>query len=412
MRRGELKPLPGKPRFARLTGRLRLATITAAMNSQLCRSLGIDFPLFAFSHCRDVVAAVSRAGGFGVFGAAGYTPEQLETELAWIDQHVSGKPYGLDLLIPENLSVRTEAGATQAELAAQVPERHRSFVHDLLRRHDVDPTAGFYSREDPTRPPAYQRETGERLMDVAFRHPIRLIANALGVPPQSMLQRARAHGIPCAALVGAKEHALRQVAAGVDILVAQGTEAGGHCGEVSTMVLVPEVLRAVAGKVPVLAAGGIMTGRQMAGCMAMGAAGVWTGSVWLATAEAETSPVFREKMVQASSRDTIRSRGRTGKPARQLRSAWTDAWEGPNSPDPLPMPLQGLISEPAMARVNRAAEAGNLKARELVSYFVGQGVGLVDGVLTCRQVVEAFMTEFAEALEDMRRLAEGEGSRP
>lgn len=378
------------------------------MNSKLCRMLGIEFPLFAFSHCRDVVAAVSRSGGFGVFGAAGYTPEQLETELSWIDSHVDGKPYGVDLLVPENLSVRTEAGATQGDLLARIPEAQRTFVHDLLRRHDVDPTAGLYAREDPTRPVSYQFETGEMLMDVAFRHPIRLIANALGVPPPGMLERARRFGVPCAALVGAREHALRQVAAGVDIIVAQGTEAGGHCGEVSTMVVVPEVVRAVQGKVPVLAAGGIMTGRQMAAAMAMGAAGAWTGSVWLATTEAETSPVFREKMVAARSRDTVRSRGRTGKPARQLRSAWTDAWEGSDSPGTLPMPLQGMISEPAMARVNRAAEAGNAKARELVSYFVGQGVGLVESIPSARQVVAAFMEDFAEALEDMVRLTEGD----
>ncbi len=374
------------------------------MDIKLCRMLGIEFPLVAFSHCRDVVAAVSQSGGFGVLGAAGYTPEQLGTELAWIDAHVGGKPYGVDLLIPENLAVRTEAGATLGDLAGRIPDQHRSFVHDLLRRHHVDPTRGTHNREDLDRPPPYQFETGEKLMDVAFRHPIRLIANALGVPPASMLQRARAAGIPCAALVGAREHAVRQVAAGVDIIVAQGTEAGGHCGEVSTMVLVPEVLRAVQGKAPVLAAGGIMTGRQMVGCMAMGAAGVWTGSVWLATTEAETSPVFREKMVAARSRDTVRSRGRTGKPARQLRSAWTDAWEGPDSPGPLPMPLQGILSEPAMARVNRAAEAGSEPARALVSYFVGQGVGLVNGIPSCRQVVASFMTEFAEALDDMQRL--------
>ncbi len=377
------------------------------MNTALCRMLGIEFPLLAFSHCRDVVAAVSKSGGFGVFGAAGYTPDQLETELAWIDAHVDGKPYGVDLLIPENLSVRTEAGATQADLAARVSPAHRGFVHDLLRLHDVDPISGHYQREDPDRPVSYQLDTGEHMMDVAFRHPIRLIANALGVPPSSMLERARRHGIPCAALVGAREHAVRQVAAGVDIIIAQGGEAGGHCGEVSTMVLVPEVLRAVQGKVPVLAAGGIMTGRQMAACMAMGAAGAWTGSVWLATAEAETSPVFREKMVAARSRDTVRSRGRTGKPARQLRSAWTDAWEAPGNPGTLAMPLQGLISEPAMARINKAAEGGNAKARELVSYFVGQGVGLVEDIPSCRQVVAGFMTEFAEALDDMARLAEG-----
>ncbi len=379
------------------------------MDTPLCRMLGIGFPLLAFSHCRDVVAAVSKAGGFGVFGAAGYTPEELEQALRWIDAEVAGRPYGVDLLIPENLSIRTEGGASSAALLAQIPAQHRAFVQDLLRRHGIDPDRplGDRRRDDPDRPPPYQRETGERLMDVAFRHPIQLIANALGVPPASMLGRAKAAGIPCAALVGAREHALRQVEAGVDILVAQGGEAGGHCGEVSTMVLVPEVLR-VAGSTPVLAAGGIMTGRQMAGCMAMGAAGAWTGSVWLATAEAETSPVFREKMVAARSRDTVRSRGRTGKPARQLRSAWTEAWEGPDSPGTLPMPLQGLISEPAMARINRAAEGGSESARALVSYFVGQGVGLVEGVQSCRGVVEGFMQEFAEALEAMRSLAEGD----
>ena len=376
------------------------------MNTRLCRMLGIGFPLLAFSHCRDVVAAVTRAGGFGVFGAAGYTPDELEQALRWIDAEVGGRPYGVDLLIPENLTIRTGNGASSVDLLTQIPAQHRDFVTGLLRSHGVDPDRplGDRRRDDPDRPPPYQRETGERLMDVAFRHPIRLIANALGVPPASMLERAKAAGIPCAALVGAREHALRQVEAGVDILVAQGGEAGGHCGEVSTMVLVPEVLR-VAGDVPVLAAGGIMTGRQMAGCMAMGAAGAWTGSVWLATAEAETSPVFREKMVQARSRDTVRSRGRTGKPARQLRSAWTEAWEGPDSPGTLPMPLQGLISEPAMARINRAAEGGSEPARVLVSYFVGQGVGLVEGVQSCRGVVEGFMREFAEALETMQSLA-------
>jgi len=379
------------------------------MNTQLCRKLGIDFPLLAFSHCRDVVAAVSRSGGFGVFGASGCTPEQLEIELTWIDAHSEGRPYGVDLLIPENLAIRTDPGATQRDIAAQVPQPHRTFVNDLLRRHDIDPTSGAQERENPDRPPSYQYETGENLMDVAFRHPIRLIANALGVPPASMLDRARRHAIPCAALVGAREHADRQVAAGVDIIVAQGTEAGGHCGEVSTLVLVPEVIKAVQGKVPVLAAGGIMTGRQMAACMAMGAAGAWTGSVWLATTESETSPIFRAKMVAARSRDTIRSRGRTGKPARQLRSAWTDAWDAPESPGALPMPLQGIISEPAMARINRAAETGNPRARELVTYFVGQGVGLIEDIPTCRQVVAAFMAEFADALEDMQRLSDSGG---
>jgi NAD(P)H-dependent flavin oxidoreductase YrpB (nitropropane dioxygenase family) len=380
------------------------------MNSRLCTTLGIDFPLFAFSHCRDVVAAVSKAGGFGVFGAASFSPDELETELAWIDAHIDGRPYGVDLLIPENLAIRTEPGATAREAAAQIPEQHRRFVADLLRRFDIDPTRPIATTAlaSADAPVPFQRDTTERLMDVAFRHPIGLIANALGVPPPSMLQRARAHNIPCAALVGAKEHAVRQAQAGVDIIVAQGTEAGGHCGEVSTMVLIPEVvraLRAMGGENPVLAAGGIMTGRQMAAGMAMGAAGAWTGSVWLATAEAETSEAFREKMVAARSRDTLRSRCRTGNPARQLRSAWTDAWDAPDSPGTLPMPLQSLLSGPAMKRIDAAVAGGNDKARALVNYYVGQGVGLVEDVRSCRAVVQDFITEFAAALEDLQALA-------
>ncbi len=247
------------------------------------------------------------------------------------------------------------------------------------------------------------------MLEAAFEFPIRLIANALGVPPPAMIEMGKSHGVPVAALVGAKEHAIRQVQAGVDILVVQGTEAGGHCGEVSTLVLVPEVIKAIAPirNVPVLAAGGIMTGAQMAACMAMGAAGAWTGSVWLATTESETSEIFREKMVEASSRDAVRSRGRTGKPARQLRSTWTDAWDkAPESPGALPMPLQSLISEPALRQVQRAAAAGNPKAREMETYFVGQGVGLVDQVRSATQVVQSFKEEFLESVERMNGLLE------
>jgi NAD(P)H-dependent flavin oxidoreductase YrpB (nitropropane dioxygenase family) len=214
----------------------------------------------------------------------------------------------------------------------------------------------------------------------------------------------REHGVPVGALAGAKEHALRLAAAGVDVIVAQGGEAGGHCGEVSTLVLIPEVVRALKRggyDVPVLAAGGIMTGGQMAACMAMGAAGAWTGSVWLATTESETSEIFREKMVAARSRDTVRSKGRTGKFSRQLRSAWTDAWEGEDSPGALPMPMQSLISEPALRHVEKAAAGGNAEARKLVTYFVGQGVGLVDDVTSARSVVQSFIEDYAEAVETL-----------
>lgn len=372
------------------------------MRTPICAMLGIDFPLLAFSHCRDVVAAVSRAGGFGVLGATGHTLESLETELAWIDAHVDSRPYGLDVLIPENLATGGAKDVTRRSLAANVPLGHRAFVADLAARHHV--TLPPEPEQDAAAP--FDPNLALAMLDVAFRHPIKLIANALGVPPPAMIAMGRERGVPVAALVGAKEHALRQLDAEVDILVAQGSEAGGHCGEVSTMVLIPEVVRAAAGRAAVLAAGGIMTGAQMAAAMAMGADGVWTGSIWLATPESECSPVFRDKMVAATSRDTVRSRSRTGKPSRQLRSAWTEAWDAPDSPGAMPMPYQSLLSEPAIRAAERAAEGGDAAARELVTYFVGQGVGLVDQIRPAAQVVQDFKVEFADAMARMMGLVE------
>jgi NAD(P)H-dependent flavin oxidoreductase YrpB (nitropropane dioxygenase family) len=376
----------------------------AMMTNRLCAAIGIEFPLFAFSHCRDVVAAVSKAGGFGVLGATAFNPEQLEIELQWIDAHVDGKPYGIDVLIPENLSVGHEKALTSKTLASRIPQGHRDFVDTLLREHGVEPGGDHARARSDDAPPPFWPEEAMELLRVGFRHPIRMIVNALGKPPPEMVQMGRDHGVMVGALAGAKEHALRLADAGCDVIVAQGGEAGGHCGEVSTLVLIPEVVRALkqAGHdIPVLAAGGIMTGEQMAACMAMGAAGAWTGSVWLATTESECSQIFRDKMVEARSRDTVRSKGRTGKYSRQLKSAWTDAWEGETSPGALPMPMQSLIAEPAIHRATKSAEGGNAEARPLVTYFVGQGVGLVENVTSARSVVQDFITGYAEAIETL-----------
>jgi len=307
------------------------------------------------------------------------------------------------VLIPENLTLKYNKGITARSLVERIPQQHKDFVRELLTRHGMEPSQAIEGGRDrsPDAPVPFQPEYALKLLELAFHHPIKLIANALGVPPQAMIDMGHQHGVPVAALVGAPEHAVRQAKAGIDIIVAQG-------GEVSTIVLIPEVLRAIKPirDVPVLAAGGIMTGRQMAACMAMAAAGAWTGSVWLATTESETSEIFRKKMIEARSRDTVRSKGRTGKPSRQLRSTWTDAWEGPGSPGALPMPLQSLISEPALHAAELAAARGNAKAREMVTYFVGQGVGLVDSVKSTRAVVKEFMEEFVEAISDLNALTE------
>jgi NAD(P)H-dependent flavin oxidoreductase YrpB (nitropropane dioxygenase family) len=380
------------------------------MNNKVCELTGCEFPLFAFSHCRDVVVAVSKAGGFGVLGATRFTPEQLEEELAWIDEHIDGAPYGVDVLVPEIVDPRVAEFADNAERAAAISDQHRAFTAGLLSDYGIatapEDVVHYQGRSGIT------PENGYALMDVAFRHPIKLIANALGIAPERMITEGKARGVPVAALVGAKEHALRQAAAGVDIIVAQGGEAGGHCGEVSTLVLIPEVVRALkqAGyDIPVLAAGGIMTGAQMAGMMAAGAQGAWTGSVWLATTESETSEAFRDKMIAARSRDTVRSRSRTGKPARQLKTAWHEAWDGPDGPGTLPMPLMGMVSEPSFAKIEKAVTNGNEQARDLVSYFVGQGVGLIDQVRSAKGVVQDFREEFVEAVADLT-MTLGDGS--
>ena len=227
----------------------------------ICQRFGIDFPLFAFSHCRDVVATVTNAGGFGVLGATAYTPEQLDRELSWIDERVGGKPYGADIIVPAKFEGKGEK-LSGGQLAERIPDATKTFVAELLAAHGIEPEASPRLGGS-----SLSGDTGRELLDVAMSHPIKLIANALGVPPDYMIEAGRERGVPVAALVGAREHAVKQVAAGVDLIVAQGTEAGGHCGEVSTLVLVPEVLDAVDGAVPVLAAGGIVTGRQMAAAL-------------------------------------------------------------------------------------------------------------------------------------------------
>ncbi len=372
------------------------------MRTEVCDRLGIEFPIFAFSHCRDVVAAVTNAGGFGVLGATGHRPRTLEIDLAWIDEQVKGKPYGVDLLLPAKYdkaaaqSRPAEPGATEPAKTERFPAGYQAFLDDLLARYGVPElpdgitaTAGSIS---------VSPQAAEHLLDVAFSHPIGLVASALGPPPAELVSRAHDRDVVVAALVGTAEHARRQQAAGVDLIVAQGTEAGGHTGTISTMVLVPEVVRAVA-PTPVLAAGGIVTGAQMAAAMALGAQGVWCGSVWLTTEEAETDPSVKQKMLAASAADTVRSRSLTGKPARMLRSAWTDEWEGDQAPAALPMPLQTMLTAPAQQRINRNAAHEGSGARDLATYFVGQGVGLMDRVRPARQVVEQMVTDYLAVAE-------------
>ncbi|HZU73661.1 MAG TPA: nitronate monooxygenase family protein [Acidimicrobiales bacterium] len=369
------------------------------MRTRVSEMLGVEFPILAFSHCRDVVAAVTNAGGFGVLGAVAHTPEQLEIDLNWIEEQTGARPYGVDLLLPTKYAGADQGGLDREAIRQLLPAEQQEFIEEILRRYEVPPLdddarSGIGRRGGMSvSPKGY-----EPLLDVTFAHRPRLVASALGPPPPALIERAHDHDAVVAALAGARVHAERHKAAGVDLIVAQGTEAGGHTGEVATMVLVPEVVDAVA-PTPVLAAGGIGNGRQIAAAMALGAEGVWCGSVWLTTEEAETHPAVKAKFLIAGSSDTVRSRSLTGKPARMLRSAWTDAWEAEDAPAPLPMPLQSALVAEAQARISRAATKEGSGANKLANYFVGQVVGQLDRVRPARQVVLDMVTEYAEVAQ-------------
>jgi len=375
------------------------------VRTPICDRLDVEFPIFAFSHCRDVVAAVTNAGGFGVLGALAYEPERLEIELAWIDEHVHGRPYGVDFAMPAKY-VGQGGGpdATPEHLAAMIPDGHRAFVAQVLDE------AGIPQLPDDDEPRVRKAAglnvdaEGPGQLDVTLAHSgVRLVVNALGPPPKYVVDQCHAAGLLVGALVGSKQHAERQLTQGVDVIVAQGTEAGGHCGEISTMVLVPQVVDAVGPGIPVLAAGGIADGRQVAAALALGAQGVWTGSIWLLTSEADMAPEVTANLLAATSRDFIRSRAMTGKPARQLRTSWTAAWERPDAPDTLPMPLQGLLYGEAAARFSR------VHAKEFGGSPAGQILGSVDRVRPARDVVLDMVEGFIDSAERVSRLLDASG---
>ncbi|MBI5618821.1 MAG: nitronate monooxygenase [Gammaproteobacteria bacterium] len=360
------------------------------MKSRLCEMFGIEAPIFAFSHCRDVVVEVSKAGGLGVLGMARMSRERLHEELSWIDAHIGGRPYGIDVLMPTTYE---DAGALKFDPEHLFPPAHLAFVRDLLDeagvprlpedeaeriQHELVASANFTPEESAM------------MIDIALEHPIKLIVNALGTPPRALVERAHARGIKVAALAGKPKHALKHRDAGCDFVIAVGTEAAGHTGNVASMVLWPSIVDAVA-PLPVLGAGGVGRGRQLAAAFALGCEGVWCGSAWLPTVQSEVIPEIKQKFFAAGHDDAVLTKSVTGKQCRTLRSRFTEAWERPGAPQPLPAPLQMLLWwGQGRTRVER------VRAKEFLTYPVGQLVGDMRAETSVRQVVQDMLTELAE----------------
>ena len=364
------------------------------MANDLCEKLGIDYPIFAFTHCRDVVVAVSKAGGIGVLGAVGFSPEQLKEELDWIDEHIGDKSYGVDVVIPQKYEGMGEMSPEEmeAQLWKMGPQEHMDFAQKLLA------DAGVPEWPDGTNTMGlmgWTEATATPLLEEALKRPqCRMIANALGTPPADKIKMVQDSGRLIGALCGKVKQAVAHKEAGLDFVIAQGGEGGGHTGDVGSVVLWPQIVDAL-GDTPMLAAGGIGNGRQIAAAMAMGAAGVWTGSLWLTVEEAHTQPAQKKSLLEATSEDTIRSRSWTGKTCRMLKNEWTEAWEREDTPNPLGMPLQGMVTSDGMRRTSTYADVGD--CQKVAFNPCGQVIGQINEVESCRQVIYRLLDEYVDA---------------
>jgi NAD(P)H-dependent flavin oxidoreductase YrpB (nitropropane dioxygenase family) len=370
------------------------------MQTKFCKELGIEVPIFAFTHCRDVVVAVSKAGGIGVLGAVGFSPAKLKEELDWIDDHIGDHIYGVDTAIPQKYEGmdKTSPEELVAMLQDAIPPQHREFVNTLLS----DAGVPEWPDADDEVSLSFSAVQAQLLVDEALTRPkCRMIVNALGTPPDDIIKQVHDSGRLIGALAGRLKHGINHKKAGLDFVICQGSEGGGHAGEVTSVVLWPQMVDALA-PLPVLAAGGIANGRQVLAAMSMGVEGVWMGSMWLNSEEAHAEPEQRESYMNATSEDTVRSRSFTGKTARVLKNEWTEAWERADTPDALPMPLQGYLTYDAVRRTHRYAGSGD--CQKVAFNPIGQVVGQINTIESCRDIVFRLLTEYSEALDHINAI--------
>jgi NAD(P)H-dependent flavin oxidoreductase YrpB (nitropropane dioxygenase family) len=356
------------------------------LHTKLCDSLGIEFPIVAFTHCKDVAAAVINAGGFAVLGETQHTPDEIVADIRWLRERIGGKPYGIDLVFPASVP---PVGDVQ-ELLKQIPKEQFDFTEDIKRRHNIPPpkktpelyNLGWMNQEVP-----------RKQLEVALEERVPVLASGLG-NPAFVVEAAHARGMQVWGLIGKPRQAKREIEAGVDVIIAQGFDAGGHTGPIGTFSIVSQVA-AMAGDTPVIAAGGITTGRHLAGAITLGAAGVWTGTVWLTSRESDVDMIMKEKLLKATAEDTAFSACVSGFTMRTLKSKWHEEWASPKAPRPAPAPYQLLL----FAGVKQSGIDWGLE--DFMTEAAGQGVGFMTSMKPARQIVFDMVDEALATFENL-----------
>jgi NAD(P)H-dependent flavin oxidoreductase YrpB (nitropropane dioxygenase family) len=349
--------------------------------SPICEQLGMRHPIFGFAHDVDTVVAICKAGGLGVYGATRRFPDEIRSELAEIKSRVGALPFGVDLVLPPGMPEHNSRAAIDAE----IPREHKAFVQRIIDKYQIPAASKPGMRTRFIRSTEIEQEQLRAVME----SDVNLFACGIGSPPEAVGE-AKDRGKATLALVGSPHHVPRALAAGVQILVAQGYDAGAHTGPIGTYSLVPQIVDA-AGDIPVLVAGGVATGRHVAAALAMGAQGVWMGTAWMLTKEhaAHLHPASVKKLLAAGSADTVITRSESGKTFRQVRSAWSQEWEAQDAPTPLKMPYQDVLVGDLLG----AIEEHDIEP--LIHDGAGQSVAYFNELRT----VEAVMDDLVEATQ-------------
>ncbi len=379
-----------------------------ALKSRICDILGIKYPILLAgmggASVPRLAAAVSNAGGLGILGAAACSPEQLRE---WIEEvrSLTDKPFGVDTLLPASVrrGSKPQSGGGDID-PMEVLSEYKAFARDFMDKEglesvgrssiiaDMAPIKG--SKKSPQ---VFSKEFFEAQMNVVIEEKVPVYAAGLGNPGPWMDQ-LHANGTKVMAVVGAVKHAVQVVSSGIDLIVAQGHDGGGHNSPIGTMALIPQVVDAVAGRIPVLGAGGISDGRGIAAAFMLGAEGAWIGTTFLATEEAGIEDYQKEVIAESGDGDTVVSRSVTGKPARIIKNKWSQAWVDEKK-EPLPMPFQSIIAGPVLASGMAS------KRKDIAPGFAGQGMGLIKKVRPAAEVMKDLVADAENALSGASQYA-------